>query len=422
MPYQQSIDHCLKEHGGYGVSRTRIDALLATLALAVSALANGKDKAAAPLLALPSMTSDLAAIEALAAQIRRRFKTVVIAGFGGSGLSGRTLLGLSPFPQPAFHFLENIDPETFDPLLERLDLPSTCFIVVSKSGSTAETLAQFYILHEQVAEKLGHQAAAERFTVITLPGDNPLRQSAEKHGMTLLDHAPDIGGRFSVLTPVGLLPAAIAGLDIRALRAGAQEVVDTLRGAPADCPPAIGAALQYAFIEAGTPMTVMLPYSERLACFAAWFRQCWAESLGKEGRGSTPLRAMGATDQHSQLQLYLDGPRDKLFTLITLSRAGSGQRIPVPEREDLAYLRGKTMGDVLAAEQRATLETLVHNRCPVRLFALDKLEEKQLGALLMHVMLEIILTAGLLGVNAFDQPAVEDGKRRAREYLIKNDL
>ena len=227
--------------------------------------------------------------------------------------------------------------------------------------------------------------------------------------MHVLAHDPDVGGRFAVLTAVGLLPAAIAGLDIRALRRGAQSVVDNMDDAAA------GAALQYTFMQKNYPMTVMLPYSERLAGFAAWWRQCWAESLGKQGKGSTPVPAVGVTDQHSQLQLWLDGPKDKWFTMIVCERAGSGARITGgPD-----YLRGKTLGDVMEAEQKATLETLIRNHCPVRLFRLKSLKEEQMGALLMHCMLEIILTAALLGIDPFGQPAVEEGKKLAREYLLK---
>ena len=162
-----------------------------------------------------------------------------------------------------------------------------------------------------------------------------------------------------------------------------------------------------------------MPYADRLAAFGLWFRQLWAESLGKDGKGSTPIRAVGAVDQHSQLQLYLAGPRDKMFSLVTLDVAGSGGVIPASFADDpsLAYLAQRSLGDLLAAEQRATAESLVRNGRPTRVFRVGKLDERALGALLMHFMLETIIAAHLLGVDAFDQPAVEEGKVLARQYL-----
>ena len=256
--------------------------------------------------------------------------------------------------------------------------------------------------------------------IITEPEESPLSRAAKNHAIPWLPHAQDIGGRFSILTNVGLLAGAIAGLDIRALRRGAQTVVAQMDQAktPADCPPALGAALQCAFIKKHYPISVLLPYADRLNVFAAWWRQCWAESLGKSGLGSTPVPALGTTDQHSQLQLYLDGPHDKLFTVLTINRARTGPLIPLPEDKALAYLKGKTTGDVMEAEQLATLKTFINHKCPVRHFMLESLTEESFGALLMHMMLEIIFTSELLGVNPFDQPAIEEGKKLAHDYLL----
>jgi glucose-6-phosphate isomerase len=162
-----------------------------------------------------------------------------------------------------------------------------------------------------------------------------------------------------------------------------------------------------------------MPYIDALGPFGLWFRQLWAESLGKDGTGSTPIRAMGTVDQHSQLQLYLAGPADKFYTLILVPQAGKGARVAPDLAEDqaLSYLAGRTMGDLLEAEQRATLETLAANGRPVRALVLPRLDERAMGALMMHFMLETIIAADLLGVNPFDQPAVEEGKRLAREHL-----
>ena len=186
---------------------------------------------------------------------------------------------------------------------------------------------------------------------------------------------------FAVMTNVGLLPAAIAGSISQRFGAALKALSMQLEKVSAlkDCPPALGAALQYGFMQKNHSISVMMPCCERLSGFSAWYRQSWAESLGKGGKGSTPIRAVGTTDQHSQLQLYLDGPKDKLFHLITLKRAGTGQKFEVPNHAELDYLRGKTIGDVMAAQQKATLETLVSNRCPVRVFELDALNEEADG-------------------------------------------
>lgn len=423
--YQQDIDCCLDSCvGAQGVTRLRLEELTSQLSPAVRALAARQNKAAAPLLDSAAGMDDISAIETVAAELCTRFNTFVVAGLGGSGLSGRTLTMLKRASVSSFHFLENIDPDDMDELLAQIDVERTCFLVISKSGTTAETLSQYYILLEHVERKLGKKVVGERFVVITMPGVNPLRTSAVQYGMRVLDHDPHIGGRFAVLTLVGLLPAAIAGLDIKALRRGARSVIRQLDTAAEshDIAPALGAALQYAFIEKKVPMTVMLPYSEKLSAFSSWYRQIWAESLGKQGKGSTPVRAAGVTDQHSQLQLYLDGPKDKLFTMVLVNRTGSGPRIAVPDGIGLDYLCGKTLGDVMAAEQKATVETLVQNRCPVRLLQVEKLDEEHMGALLMHFMLEVILVAWLLGVDPFDQPAVEQGKILARDYLLMGKL
>jgi glucose-6-phosphate isomerase len=420
MPYHHDISPCFEVLG-----RDRIAAWLGQTAPTLASLQQQGDKVAAPLLALPARTDDLEQIMTLAARMREQFCHVVIAGAGGSGLSGRALAALNLTARtPYLHFLETIDPDTIEAALARCELPETAFIVISKSGRTAETLGQFYALLEQLKSKVG-ASAAQHFTVITsTEADNPLRAAAIELGCRILDHAPDIGGRFSILTAVGLLPAALAGLDIAALRRGAQAVIKEMQAAasPEDCRPAIGAAVHLAGLEKKLTINVFLPYAERLSGLAAWWRQSWAESLGKNGKGSTPIRALGTTDQHSQLQLYLDGPKDKLFHLLLLNRAGTGQKIHAPASSSLAYLRGKTTGDIMAAEQKATLETLVKNGCPVRVFALDTLAEEQMGALLMHLTLEIIFTAALLGVNPFDQPAVEEGKRLARDYLLTGNV
>jgi glucose-6-phosphate isomerase len=249
---------------------------------------------------------------------------------------------------------------------------------------------------------------------------NNLRECLADHGCAILDHDTGIGGRFSVLTNVGLLPAAALGLDIGAVRAGAAlALAPVLAGKPAqDVPPALGAALSVALAKTGKSNSIMLAYADRLERFTKWFVQLWGESLGKDGKGTTPIAALGPVDQHSQLQLYIGGPRDKLVTVLTVGAAGQGPSIsPQAAKAVGEDFSGKTIGDLVAAEGRATAETLAKNGCPVRTIHVDALNEKSLGALLMHFMLETIITAQLLGVDAFDQPAVEEGKVLAKKYL-----
>jgi glucose-6-phosphate isomerase len=254
-------------------------------------------------------------------------------------------------------------------------------------------------------------------------GKNGLRTMLEHFKVPMLDHHTGIGGRFSVLTNVGLLPAAVAGLDIAAIRAGAAKAVAPIlaRKPAADVAPAVGAALSIALANAGKNITVLMPYADRFAWLAKWYVQLWAESLGKDGKGTTPLAALGPVDQHSQLQLFIAGPRDKLFTVVTVGAKGKGPRMPA----DLAKLCGedvladKTIGDLVAAQGRATAETLAKNGCPVRTFHIETVNEAAMGEFLMHYMLETMIASKLLGVDAFDQPAVEEGKVLAKRYVAE---
>ena len=378
-----------------------------------------KERRGLPLLDLPHRRDDLDALKRTADEIARMSDAVLVLGTGGSSLGGKSLValadkGFGPRPgRPPIHFLDNIDPVTFEALFASLEKKRVGLVAISKSGTTAETLLQLLTILERLDPAI--------FVAITEPADNPLRRIATKREALLIEHDPGLGGRYSVLSCVGLLPALIAGLDAAAVRQGAAAVLDQLLAAerPAESPAAIGAALNMAAVGAGIGATVIMPYSDRLAEFGLWFRQLWAESLGKQGQGTTPVRAMGTVDQHSQLQLYLDGPADKLFTLVSLATAGTGRPVATPEDSRLAYLAGRALGDLLDAEGRATYHTLLRHGRPTRLIALERLDETVLGGLFMQFMLETILAAKLIGVDAFDQPAVEEGKILARQYLAE---
>jgi glucose-6-phosphate isomerase len=310
-------------------------------------------------------------------------------------------------------------------MLARLPRTTTRFVAISKSGGTAETLMQ--TIAALTALKRSGVDPRNAMLGISEPVKsgkrNGLRDLLEKHQVAFLPHDPGVGGRYSALTNVGLLPAAALGLDIEAIRKGAGAALLPVldKKPPAEVPAAIGAALAIALAEKkGKSISVLMAYADRLERFTHWYVQLWAESLGKDGKGTTPLAALGPVDQHSQVQLFIAGPRDKLFTVVTQGSQGQGPRMDA-ELSKLAGepgFAGKTIGDLAAAEGRATAETLAKNGCPVRTMHLKRLDEHTLGELLMHFMLETILAAHLLGIDAFDQPAVEEGKVLAKKYLL----
>ncbi len=388
-----------------------------------------------PLLRLPDQTSDLTEIKQAARHIVEGASDIVFLGTGGSSLGAQTLVQLAGYEVPGvgafvdgprLHFMDNLDPDTYAVLLGRLPLASTRFVAVSKSGGTGETLMQTVAALSAVQAAGLSKELPRLFFGITEPAiagrRNGLRELLSEHGVPMLDHNPGVGGRYSVLTNVGLLPAAIAGVDIAAVRRGsATALAHVLAGAePAHVPPAVGAALGVALNAAGTkPMTVLMAYADRLQRFTHWYVQLWAESLGKDGKGTTPIAVLGPVDQHSQLQLFVGGPRDKLFTVITVAPGGRGPRIDAALAATAGEpgFGGKTIGDLVAAQGRATAETLARNGCPVRTLHLDRLDAESMGELLMHFMLETIVASHLMGVDPFDQPAVEEGKVLAKRYL-----
>jgi glucose-6-phosphate isomerase len=345
--------------------------------------------------------------------------TIAVLGIGGSSLGGQALKDLAVNARSKVLFYDNPDPVTYERALSSFDLKTTRFIVISKSGGTPETLAQTLIAADALKAAAGGGGyLAKHFVAITEPRPSPLTRFAAEIGCPVLDHPVGIGGRYSVLTVVGLLPALLLGLDADALREGARAVLERAR-APGS-PPALGAALHWALAREGRlKETVLWCYGDRLKTFGHWWRQLWAESLGKGGQGTTPVAALGPVDQHSQLQLFLDGPGGALFSLIDCATQGQGPMMPEAEarRLGLDYLAGRHLGDLIAAEARATAESLARRGRPVRRITVRPLDERALGALFMHFMLETILMGRLMGVDPFDQPAVEEGKVLARRYL-----
>jgi glucose-6-phosphate isomerase len=436
MPINQSIDSALEKNiGRHGVSTDALNAALTRAEGALDWLRGRHSDGGLPLLNLPEIHDDLAEIRLAARRLADRATDIVILGTGGSSLGGQTLAQLAGNGVPGvgvlrsgprLHFMDNLDPESFGTLLDRLPLTTSRFAAISKSGGTGETLMQtIAVLTALEAASLGPRIP-DIFLGLTEPAKagkrNGLRDLLGKFHVPMHDHSPGIGGRFSVLTNVGLLPAAMLGLDIAAIREGAGLALNPVlaKKSAGEVPAALGAALSVALAETkGKSIAVLMAYADRLERFTRWYVQLWAESLGKDGKGTTPIAALGPVDQHSQLQLFIAGPRDKLFTVITTDRAGLGPRID-PELAKLAGepgLGSKTIGDLVAAQGRATAETLAKNGCPVRTIHMPLIDAESLGELLMHFMLETIIAAHLLGVDAFDQPAVEEGKVLAKSYL-----
>ena len=440
MPFTQDISKALVS--GIGPTAVPDDAFNQALARAEPAVARLKVQASdgsLPLLGLPRDTSDLAAVDEMAASIKAGASDIVILGTGGSSLGGQALAQLKDYnvpglgtlvPLPRLHFMDNLDPVTYQRLLAKLDLKNTRFVAISKSGGTGETLMQTIAAIEALeGAGLGDGISSAIFGLSEpqKPGGkvNALRALLAPYGVKFLEHHTGVGGRYSVLTNTGLLPARILGLDIRALRAGAALPLDALlSGDWRSSSPAIGAALQIAASENGKNITVLMPYTDRLERVTKWFVQLWAESNGKttaDGRrlGTQPVATLGPVDQHSAQQLFLAGPHDKLFTVVTVSVKGLGAVMgsELSSRAGEPGFSGRSIGDLVDAQSRAMIETFGRNGCAVRHVHIDRLDERSMGGLLMHFMLETIIAGYMLGIDPFDQPAVEEAKTLAKRLL-----
>jgi glucose-6-phosphate isomerase len=436
--YTQSIAGCLEGAiGRHGLGDAELARWLDPLGPAIAALQEDYEARRLAQLRIPEETADIAAAEAALARLSQGAETIVFFGIGGASLGGQTLAQLGGWHipgmatpeqrrRPRTRFYDNLDPVTLAAALATFDLPATRFVVISKSGNTPETLVQaLAALGAVKAAGLGARVP-ELFLGITEPAvsgrANGLRTLLEGHSIPTLDHHPGIGGRYSVFTNVGLLPAMARGLDARAVRAGAREVVDALLAAraPRGFAPAEGAAIAVGLArERAIKTHVMMPYADRLGRLGAWFAQLWAESLGKGGQGTAPIAALGPVDQHSQLQLFMDGPHEHLISIIRAPAAGLGPRISaeLAAAAGLGYLAGRTAGDLVSAQAEAVPAALRRAGRPVRTFDLARLDERSVGALMMHLVLETILAARLMGVDPFDQPAVELAKVITRERV-----
>jgi glucose-6-phosphate isomerase len=383
---------------------------------------------------LPYAGEAVDTIERFAEGPGQAFSNLVVLGIGGSALGTIALRAalLDPYwneldddgrdSYPRLYVVDNPDPGTFTALLRRISLGQTLFNVVSKSGGTAETMSQLLIVRDRLEAEFG-EGYRRHLLFTTDPEAGVLRRLAREEGIAALSVPANVGGRFSVFSAVGLLPAAMAGIPIRDLLAGARAMDERCRTDELPRNPAgLFAALQYlADTERGAPIHVMMPYSDPLRDVADWFRQLWAESLGKRYStrgeevftGPTPIRSLGATDQHSQVQLYMEGPFDKTITFLIEKERGDDLRIPAryPDVPELGYLGGLTLGGLLRVEKEATEAALARRGRMNMSIELPGLDAHSIGELLFLLQLATVYAGALYDVDPLDQPGVELGKQ-----------
>lgn len=418
---------------------------------------------------LPYDTQTLAQVQDLANRVRSDFSTLVVLGIGGSDLGARAVHsalnhkffneiailqqksnqtaegGAANYedkattynPQPATQLYfagDNTDPRALADLVDVLDFEHTAINVISKSGDTIETMSAFVYLRQKLADVVGEEQVAEHIIATTSASKGSLHEIAEREGYSQLVVPENVGGRFSVLSSVGLFPLAYAGINIEQLLAGAFEMDERLMVAPAERNPAmIYAVLQYlGNTKRGQNVSVMMPYADGLRGVGQWYRQLWAESLGKAKNmagdtvnvGQTPVAAVGATDQHSQVQLYIEGPFDKLLTLITVEDTErsillDGDLDHLPE---LQFLEGVELNEILLGEAQSTAMALAHNGRPNGTIRLPRLNEFYLGQLLYLLEVACVYAGELYGINAYDQPGVELGKQLTYAQLGRKEF
>ncbi|MFO7973746.1 MAG: glucose-6-phosphate isomerase [Candidatus Hydrogenedentota bacterium] len=374
------------------------------------------------------------------------YDNFVVLGIGGSSL-GTIALGsalLSPYHnlltkrrrkgRPRLFVMDNIDPVVFREMMRLCPPKKTLYNVISKSGGTAETMSQLMIIVGEIEKKLGRDALKDHLVVTTNPRipDAPpshLHPVADEYGLTEFAVPLNVGGRFSVFSPVGMFPAAMLGMDIDAMMEGCAAMDHRCSSSDLRSNPAyLRAAVQYlADVKKGKVMSVMLAYANGLYSIADWYRQLWAESLGKRyslddeeiAVGQTPIKALGATDQHSQIQLYREGPNNKLINTLEIKRFAKKVKIPetLTSIKQLEYLRGASMNKLMAAELRGTIDALKLSRRPVSRIIFPRVNEKTVAQVLYMLEVETAMAGRLYNVNAFNQPGVEEGKKIARRLM-----
>ena len=344
-------------------------------------------------------------------------KSFIVFGTGGSNLGARALINiLQNNYKINISFLDNIDPINFKNTINKFNLKTTGFIVISKSGTTPETLSQFASLIQIFNQNNALKTLYRNSLIVTENKNSPLYKIAFSNNCKILEHKKDIGGRYSIFSNVGMVPAIIAGLNVKKIHEGAlYEINKFSKGNFLTIPQ----FFRYQKINKLITNSVLMTYSDALFYYGKWYLQLWSESLGKNNKGITPIHAVGTTDQHSQLQLYLDGPKDKFFTFITTNHSNKGFKLHSQTMNDnnLSYLNNKKMGDLMQAEQKATIDTFKKKNFLIREIHIPDINEYTIGRLIVMGISETIATCLYYDVNPFDQPAVEEGKILTKQYL-----
>ena len=374
-------------------------------------------------------------------KVRGLFEHVVVLGIGGSALGVTALMqALRPLSWnqisskkrggPQLHVLDNVDPELIADLDSILDYPKTLFVVISRSGTTPETVAQYLYYKKKMKKAVTETSLKKHFVMVTDLEKGFLREEALREGFANFPIPDNVGGRFSVLTAVGLLPAALVGIDIVKLLKGASRGADRfLTTEVADNSAYQLAHVQYLLQQQyGVTTTVMMAYSSALYSVADWYRQLLAESIGKavnrEGKtvhtGLTPIKALGVTDQHSQVQLYNEGPCDKLILFLEIKTFRSTVSIPKvsASEQEFSFLSGVSFADLMHTEQKATQEALTRYDRPTANISLDHISEESLGELFVMLEGSIAFLGEMYGIDAYNQPGVELGKILTKKMLL----
>lgn len=428
----------------HGISPEQFRKLAEKTSPLISKLNDERKSGKTPYRDLPFNTKIFQQVKELVTQLNDGCENLVVLGIGGSALGNIALqTALNPYMYnidenqrtgPRLFVFDNVDPPQFVSFLEWLGdgLEKTIFNVVSKSGRTSETAAQFMIIRQLLLDKLGPESLREHIIATTDAEQGTLRKIADDSNLRCLEVPDGVGGRFSVLSAVGLFSAAMCGIDIDSLLAGARDMDKRV-----SCedfyknPAAVNAAINYHFYNEGKKISVMMPYSYALKDFADWYRQLWAESLGKADAlngaqvyvGPTPVKALGTTDQHSQVQLYREGPNDKLFTFLQVNNFDKDLKIgPAPDcAPELDFLAGKDLSILLNNEKKATEYALIESNRPCLTVLLEKVDAYSVGQFIYLFEVTTSIAGALFNINPYDQPAVELGKEATFALMGKTD-
>jgi glucose-6-phosphate isomerase len=420
MSFKQHIDKCLDSTiGANGISVSDIEKYEKIIASNIDKLAASKFK----LFDFSDIEAKVLEIENLVKNLLVNNKHLYILGTGGATLCGQTICGLcdNEILKSKITFVDNIDPKSFEFIKNNINPSESVILVNSKSGGTLETITQFAFFAEIYEETIGEDKIKDHFLVVTDADseNNIIGNIANKLSIKIIPHEK-VGGRFSIFSAVGLIPASFVGLDIKSFLNGAKSELEKTFIAKKSYA-VTGAAIHNAFVDIKKiNATVMMPYIDRLKNYTTWYAQIWSESLGKNDIATTPIRSLGTLDQHSQLQLYLGGKKDKFFNVMYVKDAKNDFKIKLNHYfsdENLDYINNKTFSQVMNSAALATIETLAKNKSPVRVFEIDVLDEFTHGAICMHSILETVLQGLAWELNPFDQPAVEQGKHLTIKML-----